>query len=626
MKEYSMLKTGKAIASAWLMVSVSMIIRVYGLEEIVFFNKAAISLGVFFFGLWIFPHVYRHWQEEKRDFAIAYGMALALTFTELLGGAMRLEATRGGVSLGLKGILIIMAASPVMAFVAEPFFYRILHMSLAQTTDEAFYKDHKIRPENRAFLLAWGILSIGYLLCLLAFYPGLYCYDMVWQWQQFAQWDFNTHHPLIHTLLSGGLFELGKILGGSYNTGVLLYCVVQLLFLTGTMAYAIRFLVKQKTHMALIFGTGLFFLLFPFFPVLSISTTKDIPFAGFFLLVFVGVCEMTAEKTFYRGPKLIFFLACAVFMCLFRNNAVYGLGVMGLVLALAWAAAKWKRRDGRFLLKAIGLLIVCMAVTQFLFIAMEKGLQAKKGSKAEMMSLPMQQMARSYVYHTDEFLPEDKEKLLSYFDESCLLRYKYYVSDPVKSGIRMENFRMADFVKLWLRLGKQFPGEYVKSPAYNMMGLWYMGGDSSCYVEYKISPPFDEAHLVETRSKIPILKNFYSWFTDGNIQKHLPGLSVFFYTSFYSWCVAVGAGILAAKRKYRFLVLPLFLASYEFTLVFGPCILVRYMLCIMICIPVLAAMVFKGSRPDDVSFYTRKHTHLPNDSVYLWKDGNRGGK
>ncbi len=36
----------------------------------------------------------------------------------------------------------------------------------------------------------------------------------------------------------------------------------------------------------------------------------------------------------------------------------------------------------------------------------------------------------------------------------------------------------------------------------------------------------------------------------------------------------------------------MFLGSYLFTLVFGPCIIVRYVLGVMMCVPVLGVMVF----------------------------------
>lgn len=579
----------RIVAGVWTTAAVSGIVKIYGLDDVVFFNKGVISLGTFLLGVWAAGKAQAGWYQDRRKFAIAYFMAWGLVFSEVLGTAMRLDVTRGGVNLHRTGVGFMAVSALVLALIAVPFFSAVMGFSVQPK------REHGDRFRlNKVFFAAWGILFVGYIPCILAFYPGLYCYDMVWQWAQFDAWEFTTHHPLIHTLFGGALIELGRMLGGSYNRGLFLHSLVQTLFLTGAMAYGIRFLVKWGMNRLCVMLTGMFFLLFPFFPVMGISTTKDTVFAGFFLITFIGVCDMAAERKIYRRWSLIRFVVCGVMMCLFRNNAVYGLAVMAGCFALAWLVQRIKKQDQKFLLKAAGLTVACILLSQGMFTVLERGLHAAKGSKAEMLSLPMQQMARAYVYHQEEFSSEERDELLRFFDESCLLRYKYYVSDPVKAGMHMEQFELADFIRLWIRLGKRFPEEYVKSPFYNMMGLWYMGGDSSCYMEYKMSQPFDEEHRVETRSKLPWLKDYYSWFTDENLQEYLPGLSVFFYTSFYSWCVALAAGILLAKRKYLYLPLPLFLASYGFTLVFGPCMIIRYFLGIMLCIPILWAMVFQA--------------------------------
>ena len=581
----------RVFLSACGVIAVSGIIRVYGLDDVIFFNKGAVSLGFFFLCFFMLPAVYRHWKEERRDFFIGYAMALGLVFTEVLGTGMRLEVVRGGVRLTLSGVLVLAMASLIPALLAEPFFHRLIRFSFGSSS-----KGREVSPD-RAFLIWWGLLSAWYLLCALAFYPGLYCYDMGWQWSQFVGWNFTTHHPLLHTLFGGGLIELGRIILGSYNRGLFFHSLVQLLFMSASMALALRFLVKRKTHPAAVRLAGGFFLLFPFFPVLGISTTKDTMFGIFFLVVFVCICDMVEERRFYRGRRLAAFMAAAVIMCLFRNNAVYGLGILTCCLLLVWLIRVMAHRGGSgVLLRAALLSVTCMVLSCGLFAALEKGLHADKGGREEMMSLPMQQMARSYVYHQEEFSPENREEFLRFFDESWVMRYKYYVSDPVKAGMRMENFELVPFLRLWMKLGMQFPGEYLKSPLYNMMGLWYMGGDSSCYMEYSMSSPIDEVRAVETVSKLPFLKDYYSWFTDEHLQKYLPGISVFFYTSFYSWCVILAAGVLLAKRKYLQLLLPLFLVSYSFTLIFGPCMIVRYFMGVMLCIPVLVAATFEDDK------------------------------
>lgn len=588
----------KAALGLWAMAAVSGLVRVYGLEDRVYFNKGVISALVFVAGWHMAGIAGKRWQENRREgrrtFLFAYGMALALVFTELLGIAMRMAAglPKAGVALNPAGVAWMAFSAAGLAFFLEPCFHWLIGFSAAPRPER--YRGIRL---NRVFLGSWLVLFIGYLPCLLAFYPGLFCYDISWQWDQVVNHNYSTHHPLLHTFLSGELLELGGRLFGSYNAGLLLHSLLQLLLLTGSMAFALRFLAKQKTHPAAVLGTGAFFLLFPFFPVLGISTTKDTVFGSLFLVCFTCICDMVAERSFYRGRKMVAFLAVSVLMCLFRNNSIHGLALLSCVLLAAWVVCKIRRRPASFLGKAAVLVLACVAISQGMYGLLARGFDATKGSEGEMLSLPMQQMARVYVRHGEELSPREREGLLGYFNEEALDSYKYYVSDPVKAGFYVEGFREdpKGFFDLWLRLGRQFPGEYLAAPLYNMMGLWYLGGDSSCYVAFENRGSFDSTvHVVEADSKLPWLRDAYSWFTDGNIQKNLPGISLIFYTAFYSWCVFLSAGILAAKRRYLSLVLPLFLGCYGFTLFFGPCILLRYFLCVILCIPVLGVMTFRS--------------------------------
>ena len=579
----------RALLAFLIMIAVSGLVRIYGLEDVLFFNKRFISAAVFFLAFFTLPAAAADWRKKRRTFWISCGFSAMLSFTEILGMSLRLDYAAGGVVFSVGSVLWMAGSALLFGLLLEPLMGRLMEFSIDSR--------RTVFSQARVFWLAWAMLFVGYLPCLLAFYPGLYSYDMIWQWGQYVSGDYSTHHPLVHTVFSGWLIETGKALFGTYNRGLFFHSLVQLLIMSGCMAWVARFLAKRRAHPGAIVLTAAFFLLYPFFPVLGISTTKDVIFGCLFLAVFVCICDMMWERRFYRGWKLAAFFTLAVLMCLFRNNAVYGLAVMFGCLLLVFLYRLVRRQKNGALVRAMALMLAVMAGSQCMFTVLEKGLRADQGSKAEMMSLPMQQMARSYVYHQAEFTPDEKEALLTYFAEDGLLQYKYWVSDPVKAQMDMEAFDAdpAGFFRIWAELGKKFPSEYLKATLYNTFGLWYMGGDSSCYMQYTMMEPFDDEHVVETRSFLPWLKAYHSWFTDTNIQKYLPGISLFFYTSFYSWCIALCAGVLLQKRRYELLLLPLFPAAYGFTLIFGPCLIPRYCLGMILCVPVLADMAFEAS-------------------------------
>ena len=101
-----------------------------------------------------------------------------------------------------------------------------------------------------------------------------------------------------------------------------------------------------------------------------------------------------------------------------------------------------------------------------------------------------------------------------------------------------------------------------------------------------------------------------------NLKEKLPALSIPFYTSFYSWAVVLCGGLLIGRKRYRWLTPAGILLGYLISLAPGPCILVRYMAGIMLCVPVLWGVVFYGKREefpkDDENTFDRKITSRYN--------------
>lgn len=581
----------KVLIASLTLLAVSGLIEIYGLSDSIFFNKGILSAGLFCFSMWALRRLTDDYRQNHRTAAAAFLLSALLAWTELLGIGLRLRATGGTVIITLPSVLWITGSAFLLAVFMEPLFYRLMN-SVKRRSDAK----PDTKQLNQVFFQTWLLVFLGYLPCLLAFFPGLYCYDMSWQWAMFASGTYNTHHPLLHTLFSGGLLETGYRLFGSYQAGLALHSIVQLAILSGCGAFAVRYLVKISVPPMVWKLTAAFYVLFPFFPVLGISTTKDTLFSGLFLIVFVCICDMVTSRKCYCGKRLVLFLAVTALMGSFRNNAVYGLCFTALCLLIAYVILHLRQNKSGLLLPLAGALILSSLGSQSINLALEKGLDADKGSVAEALSIPFQQLARIYVYHEDEMNPADQEELFRFIPADALSGYKYYVSDPVKAGLNSSYLEAnkADFFRLWLRIGRQFPGEAILATAYNTMGLWYLGGDSSCFVLYEMGQPFDEAHQVEMHSLLPPLKNAYSWFTDANLQKHLPMVSIPFYTSFYSWMVLILTVVILVKKRYSYLVLPAVLIGYLLTLVPGPCIIVRYMMGIMMCAPVFGAVIFYG--------------------------------
>jgi hypothetical protein len=139
-------------------------------------------------------------------------------------------------------------------------------------------------------------------------------------------------------------------------------------------------------------------------------------------------------------------------------------------------------------------------------------------------------------------------------------------------------------------LGKRYPREYLEAVLCNTLPLWYVWDDSivsikGCYMEYLFKDV--TSGQVVKNSQLPRLEKFLTnTYAKGYILE-FPIISLLFAPALYVWII-VGIGFILMKYKqYKYLVLPIFLLGYTSTLMAGPCILPRYCMNFIICVPFL---------------------------------------
>ena len=200
----------------------------------------------------------------------------------------------------------------------------------------------------------WFIIMLGWLPVLLAYYPGIFAYDASNQVSQVLTGVYSTHHPLMHTFLLGGLFKLGHALG-SNNFGVLLYCLIQMSILAWTMVWALDYMRKKGLDRKLYLLIMAFYVFFPVNSMLAISTTKDILFAAFCLVVMIFLMKVSDEPKLWKNKGLIFIGGLGLIgMMLFRNNALYAC-ILCCPLLCVFGKKEWK--------KYFGWIITCLVLT-----------------------------------------------------------------------------------------------------------------------------------------------------------------------------------------------------------------------------------------------------------------------
>lgn len=453
----------------------------------------------------------------------------------------------------------------------------------------------------------------------LAYYPSVFAYDAEGQLYQVIAGDYSTHHPLLHTLFLGAFFRLGIALG-SCSAGMAVHSVVQMAVMACAFGWALSFLYKRRISGWVRVLLLLFFALFPANSVLALSTTKDVLFAAFVLLytlsLYRAVCPQgpgPGERAKMGKKGMAPCVFWAVLMLLFRNNAVYAFAVSTPVVYAGLVgrkrAGKERERQGRAAPKAY----LCMTLLALILygvcaFSLKAATHAQNGSPREMLSVPLQQMARTRVKAEEKTDPSLRQELEKYIpSEWVFAAYNPHLADPVKNRAVIHDDPVG-LVRTWAKLGLEHPAVYIDAFLDNSLGLWYLWDTSHAQV-YGIGTESGFGYLstdnrlmpagfeVEEHSLLPGLRAFMEKIVSDNAYSRIPVVRLLFAPALYWWMLYLYIVTAFYRKRYRETLPAVFLAVYSLTLLLSPAVLVRYMYPLMVTAPVMLANLLAGEEP-----------------------------
>ena len=275
----------------------------------------------------------------------------------------------------------------------------------------------------------WGAFLLLVLCRLPAFillFPGSFAYDVPYQLQQIATGVYSTHHPLVHTLFLGACVQLGRLIG-HINLGAALYSLLQVLLLSMLNVLTCESILRQGGSRAARLSLW-FFALYPVHMLMAINATKDVLFGGWFALALALFREhLSGDDQEKRHGALLFIATlCSV---LLRNNMAYALLAFLICLLLARQACP-------------ALILSCALISGILLgQGLATMLHAKQGDTREMLSWPIQQIARISVQEREKLTDEEKEMIDDLLPHMAWQKYDPTVSDPVKFEFVTEKLR-----------------------------------------------------------------------------------------------------------------------------------------------------------------------------------------
>ena len=453
----------------------------------------------------------------------------------------------------------------------------------------------------QVWLFYSAVIFLCWLPVFLAYYPSVFAYDAEGQLYQVLAHDYSTHHPLLHTLFLGAFFQLGGQLFGSYSAGMAVHSVIQMLLMASAFGYTLSYLYHKKVSVYLRIVLLLFYALFPTNSILALSTTKDVLFSALVLLYTITVYRMAVRSSEggepFTNKDWCAYMLISVLLLLFRNNALYAFVISTLFIYLGLRRRKEAQNASlhrTYIFAAVGVFVLFVVCSMML----KAGLGAQSGSPREMLSIPLQQMARTRVQAEETLSTEMRKELDKYLpSEWVFAAYNPYFADPVKNRAVVHDDPKG-LVMAWIKLGMEHPQIYMDAFLDNSIGYWFLEDKTHAQI-YGIGTESGFGYLstdnrtmpagceIVEHSYLPALRAAMERVVSDNVYQNLPLIRLIFAPAFYWWMLCMYMAAAIYRRKYILLLPAAFFVVYYMTLLLSPTVLIRYMYPFVVTVPAI---------------------------------------
>lgn len=525
-------------------------------------------------------------------FGFLYALCIVLGFQCEYFGYINVRSLKGYVLFALVFVTAVLFSAV---------FWNIIRDYTERVSGDTEESPMALKQKLSGEIIYFGIIWICNFIVFLGVYPGFFVYDAQYELTQTITREFTNQQPIFHVLLMGGIVQGVHKITGNYNISIGVFILFQMTLISLVFAILIRYLEKLKVLNRL--GAVLLSVYFGICPVLvmySLCSAKDGLFAAALVVIYILFDGMVrdSENFFKSKKKPVLLVLSLLFMMLLRSNGIYALVLFSVLALFIFRGSRNLKKLG--LIFALSILLFGLTNASMLKLTNA----AKWGSK-EILTVPIQQLARVYAYDNESLSEEEKAVIERYIPYENLRCYNPKTSDMVKIGFNEEEFtaNKNGFFKIWFSVLKNHPVAYLDALCMTSYGLWYPNatidgykgnnvftftyGDSS-YFGYETEEPGYR------RSFIPVIDRFYRWISLDVAIQRIPVIRYLFSPGFMLWVMLFFVGFLIyAKRYHEALTyaLPLIVIVTSFI---GPMSLVRYSFYLWIFVPVILINIFLG--------------------------------
>lgn len=506
----------------------------------------------------------------------------------VMGGLLALCLVVGGKIIFPNKEFLPFSLADIGWFLLLALFFYTVSVNLSLLADKAViqrFGEEVLRGKKAVltWLIGAAALCICWLPTFLTYYPGCLTPDSLLSISQsMGDKALSNHHPVLFTMVVKVFVQIGRMIGKP-SVGVGLFSLFQMAVMSGILSYGLYWLMRHRVPKLPVIFAGLYFVLSQVFPLYAISMWKDVLFGGVLLLLCLYLYDVWESHGERLGTVkgLLHLVVLAILACFLRNNGVYVVFVLLVVLAVYYR---------KFIKKTAPVFAAVMALVLIIQGPVYNALGIEQSAFEEAAGIPLQQIGRTVAM--DGKMTEEQKAYLERVMplERIKSQYDPYTSNLLKFDETFDsayfNETKGEFLKTWAQM--LFPNfkHYVKAYLMETQGYWHPTTKDWIVAmpEYTGDPygitSTDWVYVATGRS----LKEYMEEMTDFLSIGAMVWITVF--------CVGV---MVAKKQKGKWLfALPLFLL-WGTNMIAAPTYCeFRYMFSFALALPfVIAAMLMK---------------------------------
>ena len=478
---------------------------------------------------------------------------------------------------------------------------KIEKVKLYKKIENIFFKD-----EKRCFFNCLIFILICYIPAFLAYFPGVFTYDVIWEADFFIKHDYIEIHPITHCFLVYLTLILSSFLKSS-TIAIFLHVFFQMLVLACVFSYCIFIFSKYGINSFVKIFALLFFAFHPINQMFSLITTKDSLFGAFVLLFILLLIDLFNNQNRIKDNKYKICLIFTIFlMFLFRHN-----GFVAYILICPFLIYFLKKD-----IKSSLIVFLTPIILYFSFSILKNNIfEIKPPPIASSIGVLLQQMGLVRVRYDSELNKTEKLAFRQIVSENNELNYHPFCADSMKLNPKSSSLH-SDFIEnsirkkpllfvaLYLKWGILHPKDYINAFLLNNHTYWYLPKKFLTMQEHYFLLTYnrwDNINGIPIKSYCfnPILRKIYDDIFLYNAFEKNPVSFLMFSMAFNFWFVLFSFFVLFYKKQYNIIVPLLIIPALFLTVLFGPISLLRYIYQNYLIVPILFAGVFSAFKKQD---------------------------